>query len=71
MLHLNNILAYEQIASQDLKEQTELGNQQLQVTFPSMAAVQTRADGKAFDPLQSPKHRLVPFACCGVVAQEH
>lgn len=42
------------------------------MAFLSMAAVQTRADGRAFDLLQSTKHRLVLFACCGVwvIAQE-
>lgn len=56
------------MASQDLKEQTELGNQGLQVSFLGTAAVQTRANKKVFDLQQSPKCRLAPFACCGVIA---
>lgn len=70
-LHLSNVLTYEQIASQGLKDQTELGNRWLRVTFPSVAAVQIKADGRVFDLLRSPKHRLVPFARCGAIAQEH
>lgn len=59
------------MASQDLKEQNELGNQGLQVSFLGMAAVQTRADKRVLDLQQSPKHRLAPFASCGVTEWEH
>lgn len=48
------------MARQDLKEQTELGNQGPQVSFLGMAAVQTRANERVFDLQQSPKHRLAP-----------
>lgn len=52
------LLTLEQIASRDLKKQTELGNQWLCVPSPSMVAVQPRADVRPFDLPQSLKHRL-------------
>lgn len=52
---------YFNTASQDLKEQTELGNQGLQVSFLGMAAVQTRADKRVLDLQQSPNTDWPPL----------